>query len=203
MSASDPSQQTAKSSSAGPSPAANPKQRSCVTCRARKVRCNKASPCSHCQRAGIVCVYPTPDRTPRWARRLNQQMPKDVSNKPSATTGPAASAASASTEGVAPVMDRLHKLESLVRELSTQLRQEQQDIGKSTDTTQSTPSPAAAGQGNDDSQSRMSDHGSTQKVQQEFGRLVLDESKSARYVSSGFWSRIKDEVARPDFIQEP
>ncbi|KAM7185352.1 Fungal specific transcription factor domain containing protein [Naviculisporaceae sp. PSN 640] len=194
MSASDQSSMIGNTASTGPSSTANPKQRSCVTCRARKVKCNKASPCNHCQRAGIACLFPTPDRTPRWARRLNQQALKDVANKPSFAPTPRSQN---SAEGVAPVMDRLHKLESLVRELSSQLRQEQQQqtTGSTTDTTLTTPSPPAVNQGSDgDKGALRSDPGSAQSVQQEFGRLVLDDSRTTRYVSSGFWSRIKDEL---------
>ena len=43
--------------------------RSCVTCRRRKVRCNKEEPCSHCTRAGIECVFPGPGRAPRKSRK--------------------------------------------------------------------------------------------------------------------------------------
>ena len=43
--------------------------RSCVTCRRRKVRCNKHDPCSNCVRAGIECVFPGPGRAPRKSRK--------------------------------------------------------------------------------------------------------------------------------------
>ena len=43
--------------------------RSCVTCRRRKVRCNKENPCSNCVRAGIDCVFPGPGRAPRKSRK--------------------------------------------------------------------------------------------------------------------------------------
>ncbi|KAK1837621.1 fungal specific transcription factor domain-containing protein, partial [Colletotrichum chrysophilum] len=39
-------------------PALNP--RSCVTCRRRKVRCDKQMPCSNCRRAVIQCIFPAP-----------------------------------------------------------------------------------------------------------------------------------------------
>lgn len=48
-------------------PRLNP--RSCVTCRRRKVRCNKQSPCANCTRAGIECVFPGPGRAPRKSRK--------------------------------------------------------------------------------------------------------------------------------------
>lgn len=43
--------------------------RSCVTCRRRKVRCNKENPCANCVRAGIECVFPGPGRAPRKSRK--------------------------------------------------------------------------------------------------------------------------------------
>ncbi|EXJ86279.1 hypothetical protein A1O1_06649 [Capronia coronata CBS 617.96] len=48
-------------------PRLNP--RSCVTCRRRKVRCNKQNPCANCVRAGIECVFPGPGRAPRKSRK--------------------------------------------------------------------------------------------------------------------------------------
>jgi hypothetical protein len=44
--------------------------RSCVTCRKRKVRCNKVEPaCENCSKAGIDCIYPAPGRAPRKPRK--------------------------------------------------------------------------------------------------------------------------------------
>lgn len=81
------------------SPAQKP--RSCVTCRRRKVRCDKSSPCSNCRRANIACVVPsTADRPPRWARRLDHD--HDHDHEPQA-------------------MERLRTLEGLVKDLSAQL----------------------------------------------------------------------------------
>lgn len=36
--------------------------RSCVTCRRRKVKCDKAIPCANCARHGSKCVFPPPGR---------------------------------------------------------------------------------------------------------------------------------------------
>ena len=43
--------------------------RSCVTCRKRKVRCDKKSPCNNCAKAGIECKFPGPGRAPRKPRK--------------------------------------------------------------------------------------------------------------------------------------
>src|SRR2546423_9052138 len=45
-------------------------QRSCVTCRRRKVRCDKIHPsCTNCSKAGIECVFPGPGRAKRKTRK--------------------------------------------------------------------------------------------------------------------------------------
>ncbi|KAH8745548.1 hypothetical protein F5883DRAFT_586832 [Diaporthe sp. PMI_573] len=36
----------------------------CLTCRRRKVRCDRRSPCSQCSRAGFDCAFPTSGRAP-------------------------------------------------------------------------------------------------------------------------------------------
>ncbi|KAK7749967.1 hypothetical protein SLS62_008076 [Diatrype stigma] len=110
-----------------------PRPRSCVTCRARKVRCDKASPCANCRRAGVDCVIPPPDnRPPRWARRLERvahsaRAAETAGNMetapPNTTTTTTTNADLAAGGGVAQAMERLRSLESLVKELSGQLEQ--------------------------------------------------------------------------------
>ncbi|KAI9802452.1 MAG: hypothetical protein M1825_002837 [Sarcosagium campestre] len=48
-------------------PAPNP--RSCVTCRRRKVKCDKRSPCHNCAKAHIPCIFPGPGRAPRRSKK--------------------------------------------------------------------------------------------------------------------------------------
>lgn len=43
--------------------------RSCVTCRKRKVRCDKHEPCGNCVKAHIDCIFPPPGRAPRKPRK--------------------------------------------------------------------------------------------------------------------------------------
>jgi hypothetical protein len=43
--------------------------RTCVTCKRRKVKCDRISPCSNCVKAQIQCKYPPPGRAPRQPRR--------------------------------------------------------------------------------------------------------------------------------------
>lgn len=47
-------------------------ERSCIRCHERKVRCNKAIPCSACVRAKTQCSYPGPGRAKRRSQRTAQ-----------------------------------------------------------------------------------------------------------------------------------
>ncbi|KAI0455794.1 hypothetical protein F5B21DRAFT_182384 [Xylaria acuta] len=174
-----PSQPAASSQPAAP--AVLPKLRSCVVCRSRKVRCNKESPCSNCRRAGIPCVVPSADRPPRWARRLER-----VAHNAAAEERAAQAAAPPTTQ----VMERLRNLESLVKDLSTQLEQAHVAANSSTGN-----SPASSTQDRDGGHQRSEPLTTgTGNIQSQFGRLVLGDASRSRYVSSGFWSRVNDEL---------
>jgi hypothetical protein len=170
-----------------PTSTAAPKLRSCVVCRNRKVRCDKQTPCSNCRAANISCVYPTAERAPRWARRferrLNNQAAASNSLPPHAEQGPGK------------VMDRLRTLESLVKELRGQLEQASTAAtaagGVSSGVNTSGSSPR---DGDTDASSPGSIRASS--VEKQFGRLVLQDAGRGQYVSSGFWSRVNDEVCR-------
>lgn len=46
--------------------------RSCVNCYQRKVRCDRKSPCNHCARGGLRCIYPGAERgLPKKATSLH------------------------------------------------------------------------------------------------------------------------------------
>lgn len=36
----------------------------CLTCRRRKIRCDRRFPCSHCTKSGLECTFPVSGRTP-------------------------------------------------------------------------------------------------------------------------------------------
>ena len=165
-----------------------PKLQSCVTCRRRKVRCDKQNPCSNCRRANIACTFPSTDRPPRWARRLER-----LTNNSAASNAPAPQG---TDPGVSKVMDRLQSLESLVKDLKGQLQQAQ---------AAATPTSGSSGLGSPgkspqdrfrDTQRQPSIASDTSDEHKHFGRLVEAGSRS-RYVSSGFWSRVNDEVSQP------
>ncbi|KAJ5396453.1 hypothetical protein N7509_004566 [Penicillium cosmopolitanum] len=147
-----------------------PKPRSCVTCRTRKVRCDKKSPCSNCRRANISCVLPSTDRQPRWARRLQQGPSGDV-------------------------MNRLRSLENLVKHLSSQL-----DEAHAAASASAGGSPgvnfSGSGSGHEaDANNRIGSLSAKPgKMDTQFGRLVVEDPNRSHYVGSGFWSRVNDEL---------
>ena len=171
-------------------PTLNP--RSCVTCRRRKVRCDKQMPCSNCRRAQIPCVFPAPGRAPRQPR------PKDP-NAP----------AKNSSQREVELIKRLKKLEGIVEELSGQIDVDptQAASNSASPDIMSVPQRQLTGSLDYASGQSTSPRGSDstgsegRKVavtQQSFGRLVLDDQKgTSRYVSSRFWSKLNDEVMLP------
>lgn len=194
-----------------PSERLNP--RSCVTCRRRKVRCDKHMPCSNCRRAQIPCIFPAPGRAPRRPR------PKDPNAPPKQP----------SSEREIELMKRLRKLEGIVEELSGQIEVEtarnHSSSGNSPEATANnsgdlnTPSsghrleradsvaagsshsqgsPLQAGEGRPSPYNFNSSSGNLlqrqDSVNKKFGRLVINDHGRTRYVSSAFWSKITDEV---------
>jgi hypothetical protein len=91
---------------------------------------------------------------------------------------------------------RLRSLEGLVKELSTQLEQAQAAFTTAGLAPSELDSPGRsqedrdAAHGGEVSQATSADDGQLQ-----FGRLVLQDSNRSHYVSSGFWSRVNDEVS--------
>ncbi|KZL80568.1 fungal specific transcription factor domain-containing protein [Colletotrichum incanum] len=185
-------------------PALNP--RSCVTCRKRKVRCDKQMPCSNCRRAVIQCIFPAPGRAPRRPR------PKDPNAPPKN-----------SSEREVELMKRLRKLEGIVEELSGQIEVESgtgSNSGRQNSSTGNSPETFGNDASGDRAASTQSNSATTTLpretvasnkmgtdsdpkrpqdrqpgLSRQFGRLVLhDKGKSSRYVSSAFWSKLNDEL---------
>ncbi|KAI4124847.1 MAG: hypothetical protein LQ338_004601 [Usnochroma carphineum] len=155
-----------------------PNPRSCVTCRKRKVRCDKRHPCSNCNKAAIECVFPGPGRAPRRSRK-----PPD-----------------------AELLARLRRLEGVVQHLGKNLDEETEkaedgikeepmntDPGEESDTKPheyKKKIPRSCGMFNGPEPRKKDVDG----VTKEFGRLVVDEGRS-RYVSNKFWNTMGEEVS--------
>ncbi|UNI19809.1 hypothetical protein JDV02_005960 [Purpureocillium takamizusanense] len=142
---------------------------SCVTCRRRKVKCDRRDPCANCVRNGAECHFPVTGRLPRRSRDH---------------TG-AFSASASSSNRQAELLGRLRRLEDLVTELSGQLEDGslppawQQQLG-------------ALSSGSSASAERNPLLG-TDEMYEDFGRLVVDQGGRPR-VDRGFWSIFCDEV---------
>ncbi|PHH51789.1 Bikaverin cluster transcription factor bik5 [Ceratocystis fimbriata CBS 114723] len=177
--------------------------RSCITCRRRKVRCDKFMPCSNCRRNQIQCVFPAPGRAPRRPRLKDPNAPiKNPSDRE------------------AQLLKRLRKLESVVEELSGQLDAEnlsRQSVGGSPDTA---PGPNSPNQGlaspvhgtpgsvcsardesttrNAPRRSRVEDaaegSGKDSTLNNKFGRLVLSDKAKGQYVANAFWSKLTQQI---------
>ncbi|KAF2090122.1 hypothetical protein K490DRAFT_15508, partial [Saccharata proteae CBS 121410] len=149
--------------------------RSCVTCRKRKVKCDKKHPCTNCTRARIECVFPSPGRAPRKARK-----PHD-----------------------AELLERLRKLEGVVQSLGGTAGEGSTQPNDETPTEtpkQEHNAVEAQIKANDGSrvcpkgQSYMApEDTSTTGLEARFGRLVVDEGRS-RYINSSFWASLNNEV---------
>lgn len=172
--------------------------RSCVTCRRRKVRCNKRTPCSNCTKAGIECVFPAPGRAPRKSKR-----PQD-----------------------AELLSRLRRLEGVIEQIrekkeesvspprqpqaaDTSLANKDYEQPKQQSTT-------VIGNGERESNGRPNEEidcpymfeppdpkaVKPHNIGNEFGRLVIDEGRS-RYVSNRLWASLGDEIEEMQDILDP
>ncbi|RWA03600.1 hypothetical protein EKO27_g11506 [Xylaria grammica] len=148
---------TSSTTAASTATAAPQKLRSCVVCRSRKVRCDKESPCSNCRRAGIPCVIPSADRPPRWARRLERFAHNAAAGERSAPAG---------DPPTTQVMERLRNLESLVKDLSSQLEQAHA-------LSNSTGNSPASSTNDRDGENQTGTPLTAGSLQLQFGRLVL------------------------------
>jgi hypothetical protein len=174
--------------------------RSCVTCRKRKVKCDKTHPCTNCKRARIECIYPAPGRAPRKVRKIGEGRDKEL-------------------------LERLRRLEGVVKNLGVEVPEGEEykdasleavndgqvaaDTGRravSGDTAR--PQEAAAVSQSDlkrrwtashtdgpgpEPKSRWAQESATGRLEHRFGRLVVNEGRS-RYINNSFWANLSNEV---------
>lgn len=171
--------------------------RSCVTCRRRKVRCNKRTPCSNCIKAGIECVFPAPGRAPRKPKR-----PQD-----------------------AELLSRLRRLEGVIEHIREKKRDgssspEQSRVAESPVESRNLEQPQQQDAAGNVFEAQKEEKGSNESicssvfdsldpkkvnsrnVENEFGRLVIEEGRS-RYVSNRFWASLGDEIEEMQDILDP
>jgi hypothetical protein len=150
----------------GPSSGAGgpPNPRSCVTCRKRKVKCDKKNPCSNCVRAKIDCIFPGPGRAPRKSKK-----PPD-----------------------AELLERLRRLEGVVTSLNAQVEGHELEAADREKERQSStseePCPFAARNG-----AKVAADNSVEGLESRFGRLLVEKGRS-RYINNSFWASLSNEV---------
>lgn len=93
-------------------------------------------------------------------------------------------------------MDRLRNLENLVKELSGQLEQAHAANSSASGASSQVHSPDSSGYDRTtEHQGHASLAANIDGVNKQFGRLVVKDPSRSHYVSSGFWSRVDDEVS--------
>lgn len=145
----------------------NPVSLSCTSCRLRKVKCDKAQPCSACLRSGIECVFPPRLRLPRG----RQGRPKARGDE---------------------LSSRLSRLESLIGRLGgesailTAAQNQEASVGDSAKyhptAQQSIP------------KSYLEDSPSDSLKRRNFEPVV--KADGGRYLSSDFWTVLSSEVSQ-------
>lgn len=170
------------SSSTSPAASSNLNPRSCVTCRRRKVKCDKKHPCSNCIRQSIECVFPPAGRAPRKPRK-----PLDGE-----------------------LADRLRRLESLVQGLGSQVREEESTPPSEGGEKDKDGTPEGKEETHDEKIQRAKrelkslvrekfekqekeNPPDTAALTSSFGKLIVHESRS-RYISPGMWAGLKTEL---------
>jgi hypothetical protein len=168
----------------------SPNPRSCVTCRRRKVKCDKRHPCSNCSKAGIECIFPAPGRAPRKPRLK----PADPD-----------------------LAERLRRLESLVQSLggTTQGPTTDEDGSKSPQTEQEDGANVEKEETHDekiwrakkelrslmrekwDKQEKLprKEDESVEELTNRFGTLIADDVGRSRYISPGLWASLTAAVS--------
>ena len=147
----------------------NLSQRSCVTCRRRKVRCDKIHPsCTNCNKAGIECIFPAPGRAKRKSRKPQE----------------------------AELLARLKKLEGVIQSLGAQTEEDKGTL-RGPSVMPSIQGELEAHR--EDCSRQNGDHDqkrpSSTIIDKQLGRLVINDGRS-RYVSNTFWASMGDEVQK-------
>lgn len=189
-----------------------------------QVRCDKHMPCSNCRRAQIPCIFPAPGRAPRRPRPKDPNAPaKQPSSERELELMKRLRKLEGIVEElsgqieVETVRHPYSASNSPEAGAGAGYARDDHTMGARLGSVAHAPPPTAGGPQSQDSPtggpgaegSRLpgrpgsgatSDPGSLRNasadVHRQFGRLVLNEKGVTRYVSSGLWSSINDEVGR-------
>lgn len=187
--------------------------RSCVTCRKRKVKCDKTHPCSNCNRAHIECVFPSPGRAPRKVRKLGNGKDKELLERLRRLEGVVKGLGvdglaleegegnKSSPEGVNGNGATIRRESSGDQLNSASIRDRDRD-----DDTPSSGDPRQQWSGRDsnstarsiadrsfEEKTRWVEENQIGRFENRFGRLVVNEGRS-RYINNSFWANLSNEV---------
>ncbi|KAF5585011.1 bikaverin cluster-transcription factor [Fusarium subglutinans] len=173
--------ETARISSTSDSPIVTPSTpsdplplRSCTFCRQRKVKCDRQKPCSNCLRANNDCSYPAGRgrAAKRYTRTLDTRL-----------------------------VDRLHKLENVIKQLTTEVDATDNAIRSGSGADRDDIEPSTGGGG--DYPSGLDNAAPHASIDQQLGRLMIDDSKSY-YVSNILWANLGNEIEElRDMLHDP
>ncbi|KLO92425.1 bikaverin cluster-transcription factor [Fusarium fujikuroi] len=154
-------------------PSDPPPLRSCTFCRQRKVKCDRQKPCSNCIRANNDCSYPA--GRGRAAKKSTQTLD-------------------------APLVDRLQKLENIIKQLTSQVDATANALPSSSGTDgESVSTPG----GTRNNPSGVDNPAPDASIDQQLGRLMIDDSKSY-YVSNIIWANLGNEIEElRDMLHDP
>jgi hypothetical protein len=174
---------------------------SCVTCRRRKIRCDRRDPCANCTRTGLDCHFPVTGRLPR--RRDPGAAGQSGVSKPAA-------------QRQSELLSRLRRLEAVVTEMSAQVEERGSDLDtlstsrgggglmhESPSGSRAAGNASLGGSSVADGQSSALSllTGSTASSQldevdleEDFGRLIIGRGESLR-VGHHFWTVFCDEAS--------
>lgn len=140
--------------------------RSCTFCRQRKVKCDRQKPCSNCLRANNDCSYPA--GRGRAAKKSTQTLD-------------------------ARLVDRLQKLENIIKQLTSHADATANVLPSSSVTDRGSVSTPGGTRNNP---SGVDNSAPDASIDQQLGRLIMDDSKSY-YVSNILWANLGNEVSTP------
>lgn len=170
--------------------------RTCVTCKRRKVKCDRKTPCANCIKAQIQCIYPPPGRAPRQAKRGMKVLEKGI--LPELVDQVWSMMTRVMEQSMNPEMAALKQS---VGEPSSQprepgLKNEQSSrptsmrvvgMDEAMESTLSDPASRGITLGSESSQSQLLTHLAERRP----GQLVLGEGKS-QYIPSPFWASMSE-----------
>ncbi|KAK2592945.1 hypothetical protein QQS21_009352 [Conoideocrella luteorostrata] len=151
---------------------------SCVTCRRRKVKCDRKHPCANCVRNNIECHFPVTGRLPRRSR------------DPNAWRSPA--------QKQSELLGRLRRLENLVTEMAGQVEDsagehESQTTGQALIGAGMFTGGFANNYASASGELSTTESQSSGEIYEDFGKLIIERA-GALHVDKGFWSIFCDEV---------